>query len=259
MGHDVEGSPRDPEKFEDQGIEGQLVMRLGSSPSRRQLELPVIEFPYRRTGAVRYLPVPAALSDARSESPSGSSCFEVLARRRTRAPAGPPTDADLAVLLWAVAKVHIQRPIEHGTWQHRPTPSAGGRHPIDLILTGWPGPTDLLLYDPVAHALATLSPAYTDAMPALVTLARECSGTAAGVVIWHVAQPSRTASRYFHAESLVWRDAGALVAVTSIVCEAMGLACTPLGATGDPWLSTVLAGDGWVAGVGGCVIGSRTG
>lgn len=258
MGDTVNGRPHGVDELGDGEYADCRALRLQSSPSPRLAELPYIEFPYRRTGAVRYLPAPAALGATSPVRPAALGSFiELVARRQTRAPAGPPTDAHLAALLWAVAKVYAQRPTENGRWQHRSTPSAGGRHPIDLVLTGQASPADLLLYDPVAHALVALAPDDAAGIAALAAVAKGCTGTEAGVVMWHVAQPARTEARYIHAESLVWRDAGALVATTAIVCEAMGLACTPLGATGEPWLSAVLASDGRVVGVGGCVVGSR--
>lgn len=259
LGDTVASARTGPEESGDDDEFPRRALRLHASPSPRLAELSYDEFPYRRTGAVRYLPVPAALCEGAHGGPTeNGSYFEVLARRHTRAPAGPPTDTQLATLLWAVAKVHTEHRTRYGRWQHRSTPSAGGRHPIDLVLSGWGDPNGLLLYDPLAHAVDALAPAYPSGVAELAAVALACSGTRAGVAMWHVAQPRRTAARYDAAESLIWRDAGALIATTAMTCEALALACTPLGATGEPWLSAVLAGDGRVVGVGGCVIGSRS-
>lgn len=65
----------------------------------------------------------------------------------------------------------------------------------------------------------------------------------------------RTLAKYRQGESLVWRDAGALVATIGFACNAIGIKCTPFGPTGEPFLSRLLGGPGAPKGVGGCVIG----
>jgi hypothetical protein len=50
-----------------------------------------------------------------------------------------------------------------------------------------------------------------------------------------VCEPGKTAAKYEHFESLVWRDAGVVLGYMSIVAEALGLNFCPLGLVGDPW------------------------
>jgi hypothetical protein len=78
-----------------------------------------------------------------------------------------------------------------------------------------------------------------------------------GTVIWLLAQPARTARKYRHPESLIWRDAGILIGTIALVAEALGVACTPLGPTGEPWLSRALGAQGCLAGLGGVLLGRR--
>ncbi len=83
------------------------------------------------------------------------------------------------------------------------------------------------------------------------------AGGKGGVILWFAAQFARTRAFYEQADSLVWRDAGALVATVALLAETLDLACCPLGVTGEPLLSQVLGSDDAVVGAGGCMIGAR--
>ncbi|SEM10533.1 hypothetical protein SAMN05518845_11692 [Variovorax sp. YR750] len=72
-----------------------------------------------------------------------------------------------------------------------------------------------------------------------------------------VAEPGKTAAKYFNSESLVWRDAGVLLGYLSLAAEALGLAFVPLGITGDPWAGKLVDESG-LAGVGAALVGRRT-
>lgn len=78
-----------------------------------------------------------------------------------------------------------------------------------------------------------------------------------GVLLWFVAQFGRTLGRYVDGESLVWRDAGALLATVYLVCEALGLACCAIGPSGDPDMPQIVGAENELRGVGGCIVGSR--
>lgn len=200
--------------------------------------------------SVDYLPVPDVSDDP--------GVFSVIESRRSAPPVGSLRECELSALLWFTAKVRSAVTPEVGGWQHRPVPSAGGRHPIDILVSNWPpGADSLLRYDPVAHALWRLRVHSAQSVKRLIDAAAVVSGNRGGAVLWHAAQFARTTSKYESGDSLVWRDAGALVGITTVVAEALGLACCPLGLTGDPLLADALGADSRVCGVGGCVVGSR--
>lgn len=71
-----------------------------------------------------------------------------------------------------------------------------------------------------------------------------------------VAEPGKTQAKYFNHESLVWRDAGALLATMGFVAEALNLNYCPIGITGEPWAS-MLSSEGNLVGVGAALIGGR--
>lgn len=198
--------------------------------------------------------------------PVRRSFFSVLARRRTRRRFGRLLPADLSTILWFTAKTlettwrpgATLRPPSQRHWEHRVPPSAGGCHPIDTLVLLHPSADEVVyLYDPLQHVLRKLKLADRECLRSLTLKLASAIDLGSGTVLWHVAQPQRTASKYNGADSLVWRDAGALVATTSFVAEALGLAACPIGMTGEPELSNALAGEGRVRGVGGCVVGSR--
>lgn len=207
---------------------------------------------------------------------------DVLEWRRTRRAFGPLDAEALSALLWFTARTletDASAPAgSRGVWEHRVTPSAGGRHPIDVWVSraksDWPsaegnfaayargdaGRRTLWCYDPVCHALVAMKPADVaaqaelDSLPARVL--EDGRGVENATVLWHAAQFGRTEAAYINPDTLVWRDAGCLVATTALVAAGLRLACCPLGATGEPYISRVAgATAGQVRGVGGCVIG----
>jgi hypothetical protein len=76
-------------------------------------------------------------------------------------------------------------------------------------------------------------------------------------MLWFGAQFERTLSKYENGESLVWRDAGALLATLSLVAECLSLNCCAIGITGEPFVSGMFGKDSNVVGVGGLLVGRR--
>lgn len=182
---------------------------------------------------------------------------DVIERRRSSRGFGDLDQASLARVLWYSSRTK-RRAVQTRRWEHRGTPSAGGLHPIDIVIQDWDRhPGSLFRYEPKAHALMQITPANVSGQHHLREVATACVGRGGGTVLWYAAQFSRTRAHYELADSLVWRDAGALLATMALVAELLELACCPLGVTGEPHLSRVLKSGDAVVGVGGCVIGSR--
>ena len=70
-----------------------------------------------------------------------------------------------------------------------------------------------------------------------------------------MAEPGKTAAKYEHHETLVWRDAGVVLGYMSLVAEALGLSFCPLGLTGRPQLTEFLPESQAMHGVGLSVLG----
>jgi hypothetical protein len=122
-------------------------------------------------------------------------------------------------------------------WQHRAHSSAGGLHPIHVVLAG--SERSPALYDPVRHSLHELVCADPEQVQAEVCAARAVVPSAQGVLLQFVAHASRTHAAYEHAESLVWRDAGCLIATLQLVATWHGLATCPLGILGSGLISAI--------------------
>lgn len=219
------------------------------SPIRRKKPIPYEEYHYR-TGALQYLPAPTRLA---------ASLRTALLERRCKPVRQAPSEQDLSTLLWTVGKTLSQRKtlIAHQRWEHRGVPSAGGKHPIDLLVMEWTRtPGVLRLYDPLSHSLRALKGFPTALKVSLSRAAEACIGWRSGLVIWHVVHVARTSSAYRYPETLIWRDSGVLTGAMAIVCASIGLSCVPLGITGEPWISDGLKAKHQVMGGGGAVIGT---
>lgn len=217
-------------------------------PHPRQQEIRY-DAPRYPTDSLDYLPIPEELPSV--------SFFKVLERRNSRRSFGGLTKRDLGILLWSVGKTRLQQREPSGfVWERRGTPSAGGRHPIMmLVISPICDQATLQLYDPVAHALSRLS------VDSLVVEAfrkglQDILPSGDGTLIWLAGDYERTGSKYHHPESLVWRDGGAVISTLHLVAEALGLNCCAYGVHGDDWIERVI-GHPHIGGMGGCVIGSR--
>lgn len=221
------------------------------SPVPRERELPHGEFPYS-IEEKSYLPEPDALPSVTFAS--------VLASRESRRSFKPLSPDDLNSLLhYSARALVVASPNQSPRWQHRPTPSAGGRHPVDLLVIQ---PQDssptVRLYQPEPHALAKLKVANTQSLEKLCKLVNEVVSQEEATILWFGAQFDRTLSKYENGESLVWRDVGALLGTISFVAECLGLNSCALGITGEPFISELLASNGKVIGVGGLLVGRRS-
>ena len=222
-----------------------------NSPSLREPERAPQPFVYTCLGT-RILPEPEPLP-----SPP---LFEALSQRKSRREGLRPSREDIAQLLWHSARTLRTAREESGfLWQHRPSPSGGGRHPVDLLICSSLVQPDLELYDPMAHCLCRLKVADQAALTQFLKEVDAVLPIGDAAILWFVAQPDKTMSKYRNGESLIWLDAGALLATIYLVAEASGLACCAVGITGAPWVAQALGGEDLLDGLCGCLLWQRAG
>lgn len=192
-------------------IKAEPARRLDGSPHRR---------PLTRADAV-LLPRPIRRPDVRF--------FDVL-ESRTSCLGGSLSDEDLSTLLWhstALRRREVRR--FACEWESRPSPSAGGLHSIQLLVlpltSGMAG-----TYDPDRHALSAIDARTFDANRESIG---KILGAAQGTTIQFVADRELMAACYTNWETLLWRDAGALLATMCLVASALDLTATPVGRVGD--------------------------
>lgn len=218
------------------------------TPYPRAAPLACCEVEYKVQG-YRYLDVPR-IND-------GPLLWDVIESRRSRIPHGPLEGGDLSTFLWMCAKIRSQRRAAGGcTVSHRPAPSAGGLHPIDMLLIENPARPSLAVYDAHSHALCDLRIIDEQSLMSLVADSNAATQNTAGTIVLFAANFDRTLARYKNGESLVWRDSGALLAICYLAAEALGVHCCGLGISGEPWLSRLIQSHSGVGGVGGCVVGT---
>jgi SagB-type dehydrogenase family enzyme len=185
-----------------------------------------------------------------------ANIFEIVLRRKSIRQFSPLTLTQLSDLLWYTAHVKGIFCQDNGYMlSHRPSPSAGGRHPIDLILSSRVLGTDALyVYDPFEHSLNKLV-VPKDKIQLLYAHGQSVMQAAEGTTIWFMAHPSRTSAKYDNAESLIWRDTGALIYCIQLVATALQINSTPLGTLGKPFLDNLFDTRTEVTGAGGIVLG----
>lgn len=178
----------------------------------------------------------------------------MLAARESRRTFGPLSEALLSELLWHVAA--CKRSVDSSMGfpiEKRGVPSAGAIHPVH-VLVGDSCSRSLDRYDGRSHALERLAAPLAEG---LLSACAELVPPQKGTLLLFAAEPGKTAAKYEHSASLVWRDAGILQGGLALVAEAMGLNFCLLGMTGEPWVSS-LSEKGGLYGVGMALVGSRT-
>jgi len=159
----------------------------------------------------------------------------------------------LAALFWLACRTKMEGDDSIGfPISHRPSPSAGAIHPIH-ILANIPGLRTWHHLDAQRNELVELQHTSVCVEDVRASVESVLPGTHATLVLF-IAEPGKTAAKYEHSASLVWRDAGVLQGIISLAAEDVDLGCTMLGVTGDPWSSRLLERPG-LHGVGAAYIG----
>lgn len=167
------------------------------------------------------------------------SFFEVLQSRRSRPGTGILTEADISCLVWHSMLLRERRAASEFflDWESRASPSAGGLHPIHLLLVSTDSHLPVGFYDPRRHEIVELVGCTESLIKANAASVEKICAARSGMTIQLVADWSKVEAAYVDGESLLWRDAGALTATIALVAEALQLAAIPLGRTGSELLA----------------------
>jgi SagB-type dehydrogenase family enzyme len=172
--------------------------------------------------------------------PLAKSFADVIDERGSIRQLKPPSIERLATLLWHGARTRETAMRSDGLlWQHRASPSAGGLHPIELLIVPAIEAT-LLRYDPIVHCLDTLDNVDVGRLEAARTQLRAVVDGAEATYLVLAADFARTEAVYDHAKSLVWRDAGAMLVTLHLTATAMELGVCLLGVLGNDVVASVL-------------------
>jgi hypothetical protein len=88
---------------------------------------------------------------------------------------------------------------------------------------------DFGFYEPSQHSLLSIGSTALDANKGSIS---EILGAAEGTTLQLAADASKLDACYDNADSLMWRDSGALVAIICLVAAALDLEAIPVGRTG---------------------------
>lgn len=110
-------------------------------------------------------------------------------------------------------------------------------HPIHVLVGA--AATPWQRYDAVSHVLREV-PGSEPHLGEVWRAAEEVLPTGRGLLLALVAEPGRTAAKYKHPDSLIWRDAGVMLGYMSVVAEVLNLPFCPLGITAEDEFAKLL-------------------
>ena len=162
---------------------------------------------------------------------------ETIAARYSIRELTPPTLQDVALVMARCGLTHNSGyDLAGARIDHRPAPSAGGRHPLSLVLLSrwviglaagaWVLDPDAAVLRPAAYGSADVAAAF-----AAVAMALHLTEPPPAA-IFTVAHPDRTLTRYPDGISLLWRETGALLMLVHLVATDIGLGSCIAGTCG---------------------------
>lgn len=183
---------------------------------------------------------------------------EVLRTRRSR----PGGDLDwnvVADLLWFSSRTQSWEGVGRAgiEVEHRASPSAGGLHPVSVVCQMTGSNDRPRLYLAGRHTFAVLEDARGTVQAANRHQINDLLGTDRGCTLRFIGDYDKTSAAYDHAESLLWRDAGALASVICLVSEWLQIECCPLGLAGTDFIDQLGFPVSRFIGLGAVQIGSR--
>jgi SagB-type dehydrogenase family enzyme len=158
---------------------------------------------------------------------------EVLAARHSQRRWNPPTLQSVATVIVRSGRIIDWTVTPDGyVTTHRPVPSSGARHPLDIyLLAGEVSdlPVGAWRFDALRCELVGTPLRHEPALTRFGTVLGVERPPAALIAVAHL---ERTLSRYRTGLSLVWRDAGALLATLQLCATDLGLASCIAGTCG---------------------------
>ncbi len=181
--------------------------------------------------------------------------FQAIKDRSSIREFNPITVERISAVLWYSARIVAYTIQDNGyILSKRPSPSAGARHPIDIIVALPGSIREFFYYNPMNHTLNKLDLDANLASEFIMHI-NHLLDSASATIVWFIAHPDRTEAKYNNSESLIWRDAGALIYCFQLVCTALEVNSCPLGTLGDPYIHDLFKDYGHTFGVGGLLIG----
>jgi SagB-type dehydrogenase family enzyme len=181
--------------------------------------------------------------------------FKLLPERRSSRNLHTLTDNVLDSLLWHSAKAKKVIVQDNGyILSQRPYPSAGAIHPIELFVIAQKPVLTFSHYNAFDHSLSRLKVS-KKLIEDMVAHLNENVPTNECKVLWMVAFPKRIEAKYQFSDSLLWREAGALLQTLQLTATALNIGSCAFGTLAEPFINKILTGYP-VMSCGGLMIGS---
>lgn len=181
----------------------------------------------------------------------------ILKGRRSVKQLGKCTMEKLSSILYYGAKPFCIGKDDYGVTVYRSAaPSAGGRHPIDILVGLKEGEERYLyLYQSLNHLLKRLD-IDKERQRAFFDDVEHTLPMGDSVLLWFSVQYMRTASKYTDYMNLVWRDLGAQLCCLQQVAKYVGTDSCPIGYLAEKTFNAMFQTDLLVSG-GGIIIGDK--
>lgn len=220
-----------------------------SGPSIRERHLDYTPFVYP---CLERITLPDVVSSERKKD-----FLDVLRERRSVKQLGGCTLEKLSEIMYHAVKPYTICRDDYDMIVYRSaSPSAGGRHPIDILI-GLPGNEcrQLHLYEPLSHSLLLLD-IPIDLQQDFFNDISQTLPLGESILVWFSIQFMRTASKYTDYESLIWRDAGSLLCCLQQVAKYVGLDSCPIGYLAEETFGRLFNCKSLISG-GGMILGSK--
>lgn len=180
---------------------------------------------------------------------------EVLVQRRSERMLGRVPLREVLDVVAAATIVQAERVADPLGRTRRPAPSAGALHPVSVVIVRIGYPDILFRVEPRSGALHALRARDTDAMASAVSSLREVVPASHPTFLVLLGDLGLVRAAYANPGSLLWRDAGALLATLHLCASAAGLGFCALGPLGTGFASALFPGRADVVGCGTAAIG----
>ncbi|TRB25565.1 nitroreductase family protein [Rhizobium rhizogenes] len=197
---------------------------------------------------------PQALDLPRLTAPSRDFLDLLRSRRSTRALELAPLP-EAAAVVREVLEADFHGSGSHGGRKRKRVISAGALHPVKCVVIDPDGLA--IAYDDDTDQFLAIKPRNPDLLAAAMTKCAAVLPSAHGHIIGLLADVRAPSTVYTNPDSLLWRDAGAVLQTLALVSEAFDLGFCPLGILGQEFADALLPVDHKFLGVGVAAIGRR--
>lgn len=176
--------------------------------------------------------------------------FEALEQRRTLRVLRKATLKEVCRALCAAACVRSVKHDDKLMRSRRPSVAAGAIHAIEVFIVHGTMSKQIFYFDPFERTISSVSNMDHLRLQAFWERCVSVVPSAVSTLIVLVGRPDVLSLAYENVESLLWRDAGALLQTLSMTAYGLGMGFCPLGLLGQDFLKCIPYSDETLCAVG---------